>query len=147
MSSALQVALFLASIAVTIFVAFLVPVFIGLCKYARRATRELEELKSEVKLLVQDSRNTLQNVNDLTSRARRQLEEVDKMVRSAREWSERASHIVDKVGDVVEAPIFTMARVISIAHTALSHILGVLTKKEHPVTLKEAESPAPKGSA
>jgi uncharacterized protein YoxC len=146
MSTALQVALFAASVAVVVFVAFLIPVFIGLRKCAARATRELEELKSEVKLLVHDSRSTLLNVNNLTSRAHRQLDEVDKVVRSAREWSERAGRIVAQVGDVVEAPIFTGARVVSIVYKGLSRIFDVLTKKEPQPTLKESESPAPDSS-
>ena len=147
MSVALQVALFLASVAVVVFVSFVIPVVVCLSKYAARATRELEALKSDVNLLVHDSRHTLQNVNDLTSRAHRQLDEVDKVVRSARAWSDRAGRIVDGVGDVVDAPIFTAARVISIIHKGVSRIFEVLANKDHQPTLKENAGPVPDPSA
>jgi uncharacterized protein YoxC len=105
MSTALQIALFLASVAVVVFILFLIPVFIGLRKHVAQAARQLDVLKSDVKLLVQDSRTMMQNVDKLTSRAHPQLDEVDKIVRIARVWSERTRRIVEEVGDVVEAPI------------------------------------------
>src|SRR5689334_6009865 len=98
MSMALQVALFMASLSVVVFVAFLSPVFVGLRKQAEHAVRELDELNSDVKLLVQDSRTMVQNVNSLTSRAHQQGDEVDKLVRTVRSWPERADRIVSEVG-------------------------------------------------
>src|SRR6266850_4777703 len=116
MSTALQIALFLASVAVVVFVLFLILVFIGLRKHVAHATRQLDELKSDVKLLVQDSRTMVQNVDNLAGRAHVQLDEVEQMVRTVRGWSERANRIVEEVGDVVEAPIFTVTRIIGIVH-------------------------------
>src|SRR6266403_335161 len=123
MSTALQIALFLASAAVVVFVLFLIPAFIGIRKHAARASRDLDELKSDVKLLVQDSRTMVQNVNDLASRAHRELDEVHNVIRIVRAWSERADRIVEEVGDVVEAPIFMVTRIIGIVHQGLSTLL------------------------
>ena len=145
MSTALQVALFLASVAVVVFVSVLIPVFIGLRKYAARATHELEELKSDAKLLIRDSHTVVDNVNSLTSRAHRQLDEVDKVVRTVRTWTERADRIVEEVGDIVEAPLFRATRIISIVQRGLSSILDVLAKKDRQLTMKEPENPSPGG--
>jgi len=141
MSTALQIALFLASVAVVVFVLFLILVFIGLRKHVAHATRQLDELKSDVKLLVQDSRTMVQNVDNLAGRAHVQLDEVEKMVRTVRGWSERANRIVEEVGDVVEAPIFTVTRIIGIVHKGLSTLLDAVAKKDRQPELTDTESP------
>lgn len=140
MSMALQIALFLASVAAVVFVLFLIPVFIGLRKHVVHATRQLDELQSDVKLLVHDSRTMVQNVDKLTSRAHQQLDEVDKIVRIVRAWSERANRIVEEVGDVVEAPIFTVTRIIGIVHKGLSVFLDTVARKDHQPEPTDTES-------
>lgn len=139
MSIALQIALFLASVAVVVLVAFLIPILIQLRKHTEQAARQLEELKSDVKLLVQDSRTMIQNVNNLSGRAHQQLDEVDKVVRIVREWSERANRIVEEVGAAVEPPILFAARNIGIFRKGLSIFLNALLHRDHQPEQKDEE--------
>ena len=63
MAMPLQIALFLASIAIVIFVAFCLPAVLQMRQHAERMAQTLAELKAEVSLLVQDSRIN-RNLND-----------------------------------------------------------------------------------
>ena len=144
MSTALEIALFLASVAVVVFVSLFIPVLIGLRNHAAHARRDLEEMKSDLKLLVQDSRTMVQNVNSLTGRAHEQLDEVEKVVQIVRGWSDRANRIVGEVGDVVEAPIFTVARIIGIVHKGLNVLLDAVAKTDRQPESKNTEPLAQK---
>lgn len=112
MGMALQIALFLASVSVVVLVAVLVPALLGLRKQFANAARELAELKTDVKLLVQDSRTMVQNVNKLTTQALQQIDGVDQSLRVLRGWLDRADRLVHQAGDLIEGPIFTGARIL-----------------------------------
>ena len=141
MSNALQVALFLASVAVVVFVAIFIPAFLVLCQRASSAARQLEEVKADLKLVIQDTRTVMQRVTELANRAHQQMDEVDRMVRTARGWSDRADRIVGEVGDIVEAPIFTVARIIGIVQEGLHSFLNAVTRRNHQPGLKEERNP------
>ncbi len=126
MGMALQIALFLACVSVVVLVATLIPVILGLRKRLADAARELAELKTDVRLLVQDSRTMVQNVNKLTTQAQRQMDEVDQLLRLFRGWSERANRLVHQAGDLIEGPIFTGARIL----TGLGKLLRAWLQKD-----------------
>jgi uncharacterized protein YoxC len=106
----LQIALFLASVAVVIFVACCIPAMFQLRKHAARMSQTLAELKAEVSLLVQDSRTLLHSVNELSMRAHQQCDDVERMIQTVRGWTERADRVVEEVGSVLEPPILTAVR-------------------------------------
>jgi len=112
MAIALQIALFLASVSIVVFVVLLIPVLLGLRRHLADAARELAELETDVKLLVQDSRTMVQNVNKLTKQAQQQIDEVDQSLRVLRGWLDRADRLVHQAGDLIEGPIFTGARIL-----------------------------------
>jgi uncharacterized protein YoxC len=104
MSAALQIALFVVAVAVALFVFLLIPLTILLYRRLIGFSRRLEELNTEVKGLVQDSRTMVQNISAVTSHVNRQLDELDKIVGIITRWSERADHVVEKVGAIAEMP-------------------------------------------
>ncbi len=110
MSIALQIALFLASIAVVIFVGICIPVMLQLRQQAAQMAQTLAELKAEVSLLVQDGRELLHNVNELSTRAHQQCDDVERVIQTVRGWTERADRVVEEVSSVLEPPILTVAR-------------------------------------
>ena len=110
MSIALQIALFVASVAVVIFVAVCVPALLQLRQQAAQMAQTLAELKAEVSLLVQDGRELLHNVNELSTRAHQQCDDVERVIQTVRGWTERADRVVEEVGSVLEPPILTAAR-------------------------------------
>jgi uncharacterized protein YoxC len=110
MSSALQIALFLACIAVVLFVLLLIPLSILLYRRASSVARQLEELNTNLKELVQDSRTMVQNISLLSTHANEQLDELDKVIGLVRGWSERANHVAEEIGDAIEVPVLKIAR-------------------------------------
>jgi len=139
MSMPLQVALFLASVAVVVFVVLLIALLLALRKQAEQAVRQLEEVKSDVKLLVQDSRTLLQNVNSLVTRANQQMDDVSKVTGIVRGWSERANRLVDEIGAAVEPPIFTAARNIGILRKGVGIFMDVLLRRNHHTEEEQEE--------
>jgi len=129
MGMPLQTALFLASVSVVVLVAFLVPALLGLHK-------EVGELKTDVKQCVQDARALIQNANQLTTQAQRQLNEVEQVLQVARGWSERADRLVHQAGDIVEGPIITSTRILSVLGSLLQVWLtrNVETSRRNPST-------------
>jgi uncharacterized protein YoxC len=113
MEMALQISLFLASVSFVVLVAVLIPALLGLRKQFANAARELAELKTEVRLLVHDSRSMVRNVNKLTTQAQQQIDEVDQSLRILRGWLDRADRLVHQAGDLIEGPIFAGARILS----------------------------------
>jgi len=113
MGMALQIALFLASVSVVVFVVVLIPALLGLRKQFANAARELAEMKTDVKLLVQDSRTMVENVNQLTTQAQQQINDVEQLLRVLRGWLDRADRLVHQAGDLIEGPIFAGARILN----------------------------------
>jgi uncharacterized protein YoxC len=104
MSSALQIALFVVAVAVALFVFLLIPLTILLYRRLIGFSRQLEELNTEFKGLVQDSRTMVQNISAVTSHVNEQLDELDRIVGIITRWSERADHVAEKVGTIAEIP-------------------------------------------
>ena len=110
MSAALQIALFAASVAIALFVFMMIPLSILLYRRAIDFSRQLEELNTELKGLVHDSRRMVQNISSVTIHVNEQLEELDGIVGIIRKWSERADHVIEEVGTTVEEPLLKATR-------------------------------------
>lgn len=104
MSAALQIALGAASVAGALFMLLMIPLSILLYRRAIGLNRQLEELNTELIGLVRDSRTMMQNVSGVTSHVNEQLDELDSIIGIIRRWSERADHVAEEVGTIVEAP-------------------------------------------
>jgi hypothetical protein len=113
MAMALQIALFSASVSIVVLAVLLIPGLLGLRRHLTDAARELAELKTDVKLLVQDSRTMVRNVNKLTTQAQQQMDELDQALRVLRSWLDRADRMVHQAGDLIEGPIFTGTRILT----------------------------------
>ena len=139
MSIPLQIALFLASVAVVIFVAFCIPAILQLRDHAARMTQTLAELKAEVSLLVQDSRKLLHNVNELSTRAHQQCDDVERVIQTVRGWTERVDRVVEEVGSVMELPILTAVRNAQIFRKGIVKFFEAFWNRNHRHQSQKAE--------
>jgi uncharacterized protein YoxC len=139
MSIPLQIALFLASVAIVIFVAFCIPAILQLRNNAARLTQTLAELKAEVSLLVQDSRRLLHNVNELSTRATRQCDDVERVIQTVRGWTERVDRVVEEVGSVLEPPVLTAARNALIFRKGIAKFFEIFLNRNHRQSQKAEE--------
>ena len=110
MSPSLQIALGAASLAVALFVLSLIPLSILLYRRANELSRQMEELNTELKGLVQDSRTLVQSINSVTVHVDGQLDELDQIAGIIRGWSDRVDHVAEAVGATLEFPLLTVAR-------------------------------------
>jgi uncharacterized protein YoxC len=139
MSMSLQIALFLASVAVVIFVAFCIPFMLQLRKHAERMTQTLAELKAEISQVVQDSRKLLHSVNELSTRANQQWDDVERVIQTVRDWTERVDRVVEEVGAAVEPPILTAARNAQIFRKGIAKFFETFLNRNHHQTQKAEE--------
>ena len=140
MAMLLQIALFLASVAVVIFVSFCIPAMLQLRKHAAWMTKTLAELKAEVSLLVQDSRKLLHSVNELSTRANQQCDEVERVIQTVRGWTERADRVVEEVSSVLEPPILTTARNVLIFRKGIAKFFATYLNRNHHQPQRAEES-------
>jgi uncharacterized protein YoxC len=126
MSSALQVALFLACMAVVCLVSLLIPLSILLYLQVKRIARQMDEVKSDLEAMIKDSRTMVQNISRLSTHANQQLDELDKIVGLARKWSEQADYFVEEVGSAVELPVLKALRTVKMLGKMWKFIAGAL---------------------
>jgi uncharacterized protein YoxC len=131
MSNPLQIALFLASVAVVIFVAFCIPAILQLRKHAARMAQTMEELKAEVSVLVQDSRKLLYSVNELSTRANQQCDDIEQVIQTVRNWTGRVDRVVEEVGTILEPPLLTAARNAQIFRKGIAKFFETFLNRNH----------------
>jgi uncharacterized protein YoxC len=122
-----------------IFVAFCIPAMLQLRQQAARMAQTLAELKAELSLLVQDSREVLHNVNELSTRAHQQCNDVERVIETVRGWTERVDRVVEEVGTVLEPPILTAARNAQIFRKGIAKFLKAFLNRNHHQPQKSEE--------
>ena len=134
MSIVLQVALFFASVAVVVFVTVAMVLMIRTLRWFEHFAEVARQLKADVQVLVQHSEDVAQNVAKVTERASQQLNDVEKVVGIVRQWAERADHVVNEIGSVIEPPAVSFLRnanLIRKAATTFGRVLFQRKKNNH----------------
>jgi uncharacterized protein YoxC len=131
MSIALQVALFLASLAIIALVACLVPMAFVMRSHMNSLVRMAEQSKNDMQILVHDSHELIRTITELSKRASQQLDEVDHVVATVREWTSRADHFLTEVGSVVEPPVVTIVRNMNLLRTGVTGFVHALLNSSH----------------
>jgi uncharacterized protein YoxC len=126
MSAALQVALFLASLAIIALVACLVPIAFSVWRRLERLSLTAEQLKANVDGLVHDSREMVRSVNGLATRANQQMDEAAEVVQTVQQWTKRADRLVNEVGAAIEPPVFSLLRNMNLLRTGATTFLQAL---------------------
>lgn len=141
MSPALQVALFLASMAVFCLVLLLIPLSILFYLQVKRIARQMDETKLDLKAMIQDFRTMVQDISRLSAHANQQLDELDKIVGMAGKWSEQADYFVEEVGSVVKLPVLKAVRAVKMLGQIWRFVLGALGGSS-PQTDHKVDDPA-----
>lgn len=123
---ALQVVLYMASLAIVVSVLVLVSVLFRSRRQLERLVSAVEELKAEMKPLAQETRVVVKRLHDLSGRAQEQWTEVEGIIGTARHWSERANHLMEEIGGAVEPPIFAATHGIRLLGRGLETFVHVL---------------------
>jgi uncharacterized protein YoxC len=124
--TALQAALYVGSVAIIVLVAVLVVLLLQFRRQIERVVRAVEDLKAEVNPLAQETRVVVERLRDLSGRVQRRWMEVEGIIDRARTWSQRAYHLVEGIGSVVEPPILAASRNIHILRKGMETFVGAL---------------------
>ena len=140
MSTALQVALFVASVAFTVLVICLIPIVFQARRKVEQLVITAGELKEKLQALVEDSHEMVRNVTELSKRANEELDEVSHVVGTVRQWTERADQLVNEVGSAIEPPVPSIVRNMNLFRTGVSTFLQVLLhRNQHNQTKREQD--------
>lgn len=126
MSTALQVVVFIASLTFILMAACIIPIAFHVRRQLKRLAHTVERLKSNVQVLLRDSRELVQNVNALSNRASRQMDDVDKVVHTVHQWTERADRIVNEIGSAIEPSVFSVVHNMNLIRAGITMFLRVL---------------------
>ncbi|HXI84529.1 MAG TPA: DUF948 domain-containing protein [Verrucomicrobiae bacterium] len=140
MSAALQVALFVASLAFVVLVVCLIPVVFQVQRKLEQLVITHAELNEKLQVLVEDSHKMVRSVTELSKRATEELDEVSRMVQTAHRWTERVDRLVDEVGSAIEPPVHSVVRNMNLFRTGVTTFLQVLLhRNQHNQTKKEQD--------
>jgi uncharacterized protein YoxC len=131
LSTALQVALLIASAAFVFLVTCLIPVVFRAQRQVERLVAAVGEVKSDLDVLVDEGRELVRNVNTLVARVNGHVQEAEQVVSTVRQWKGRAERLVNAVGVVVEAPVFRLARNVDLVRVGVTALLRVFSNRNH----------------
>jgi uncharacterized protein YoxC len=140
MSTALQVALFVASLTFIVLALCIIPVAFHLRRKLEQLVATVGELKDKLQALVDDSHEMVRNVTELSKRANQQLDEVSRVVQTTRQWADRADRLVNEVGSAIEPPVHSLVRNMNLIRTGIATFLQFLThRNQRNQTTKESD--------
>jgi len=140
MSTALQVALFIASITFVVLALCIIPAAFHLRRKLEQLVSTARELKEKLEALVEDSHKMVRDVTELSKRANQQLDDVGRVVQTVHQWTERADKIVDEVGSAIEPPVHSFVRNMNLFRTGIATFFQFLShRNQHNQTTKESD--------
>lgn len=129
MSEVLQFVLLIALLAFILLVVCLIPMVFFVRRKLTEAVLATEKLQTDIQILVQDSRQLVQNVDAIAKRVNEQIDDASLVVHTAVQWTERVNRLVEAVGSIVEPPILGIARKANLFRLGLSMFMQVLLSK------------------
>jgi uncharacterized protein YoxC len=140
MSTALQVALFVASLTFILLALCIIPVVFHLRRKLEQLVVTSAALKEKLQVLVEDSHEMVRNVTQLSKRANQQLDEISQVVQTAHQWTERADKIVNEIGSAIEPPVHSLVRNMNLFRTGIATFLQFFShRNQHNQTQKESD--------
>ena len=126
MSMALEIALFIASIAFIVMVVCIIPLAFQAVRWLESLVVSAEQLKANVQVLLQDSRDLVKNIDILSKQAQVQMDDVTKVVHTVQKWTDRADWLANEVATVIEPPVLAFVNKTKLFHLGLSTFIQVL---------------------
>jgi uncharacterized protein YoxC len=138
MSLALQIALFLASLAIVALAVCVVPIAIQVGRSLQHLALATERLEASAQMLAEESRELVRSVSCISDRTNRYMEEMGKAIRVVEIWTERADQFVRQVGEAVEPPILSLVRGTNGLRAGASAFLRTLFHRQQQERPKDA---------
>ena len=126
MPTPIYIAILVACASIVVLTAVLVAAVVFLKSKVIAMEASAVDLRREVTELLCESRTLVKEVQAVTIRLPKPLEDIEHMTRAARAWTDRADRIVDAVGTVAEPPLFFMSKNIKTFGGIASGVLQML---------------------
>ena len=130
MSMALEIASLIALILFIVLVICLIPTVFYIRNKLADMLLATQKLEADLQVIVHDSRELVQNVNELTKRINGQIDDAGKIVHTVVKWAEVTNQIVTAIGLIIEPPISKLARNANLLRLGLSVFTQVLCAKK-----------------
>jgi uncharacterized protein YoxC len=130
MSLVLQIVLLIALLAFIVLMICLVPLVFHVRRKLTEVVLATQKLQTDIEILVQDSRQLVQNVDAIAKRVNQQIDDASLVVQTAVLWTGRVNRLVEAVGSIVEPPIIGIARKASMFRLGLSMFMQVLLARK-----------------
>lgn len=126
MSTALQVALFVASVLFILLAVCMMPIAFLAWRQLAHLAIIAGQMKADLYLLLQESREMVRNANELSKRVNLQMDDVNKVVHIVEHWTERVDRIANEVSLAIEPPVLSVVRNMNLLRAGVSVFLRVL---------------------
>jgi uncharacterized protein YoxC len=118
-STTLEIIIGLACISIIVLVGVIIPVALAIKTHLEMLTNDTRELKADIHSLIKDTQKMVQAVDQLTTRANQQMDEINVIVKTVHEWTDRTGRILNAVGNIVEPPLFAVSNKIGIVRAVV----------------------------
>jgi len=126
MSTALQVALFVASVLFILLAVCMMPIAFLAWRQLAHLAIIAGQMKADLYLLLQESREMVRNANELSKRVNLQMDDVNKVVHIVEHWTERVDRIANEVSLAIEPPVLSVVRNMNLLRAGVTVFLRVL---------------------
>lgn len=127
---ALQITGLIALVLFIIMVLCLIPAIFGIKRQLAEFLSYIKNLETELHEIASDSRQLVQNVNELATKVNNQVDAAGRIVDNAVQWSDMANRVVTGVATIIEPPISGLARNISIFRLGMNVFMNALRSKK-----------------
>jgi hypothetical protein len=137
---AVEIAIFVACVAIVCFVPVAIFTLFRIHQATERLLCLVEQLRQESKTLISGINATVEKVRALAQLAEDQWFEVEKIIGIARDWAQRADHVVDEIGSIVEPPLSAVSRRASLARIGFKAFLQTLRSRSREEENRRGEN-------
>lgn len=86
----------------------------------------IAQINSDLSALIRESREFVQEMRQIAGGVSRSTQDVQHMMHTAREWTDRADRLVDAVGAIAEPPLLLISKKVRIVGAIVNGVLQVL---------------------
>ena len=122
----LQLALTLASFAVIILTACLIPVLFQAGRSLNQMSANMEEIKDKVNVLLDDTRTLVRNVNELSQKLNDRMDEVGEAIDAVKSLTGRAAEGAGGFTSTIRGPVLAVMKKMNTLRTGATAFFNVL---------------------
>jgi uncharacterized protein YoxC len=106
----LYIAVLVACLSIVIVAVVLVVTAVHFRTRMDSMEKNISQATTDLSVLIQETRGLVKEMQQVTARLSKPIDDVEHMTRTARGWTDRADHVIDAVGTVAEPPLLFLSK-------------------------------------